>query len=78
MNTANLTLPDAIEFLREAGRHLVRMHNTRHGMEWYISPDVGKIKDKLAEALIARDDIQPSRDGLWADCDQTFQYRRVA
>ena len=78
MNTSKFTVPDAMEFLREPGRHLVRMHNARHGMEWYISPDVGKIKDKLAEALIARADIQPSRDGLWAGCDQTFQYRRVA
>jgi hypothetical protein len=70
-----LTEREAIEFLRDRTRHLVRMHNTRHGMEWYISPDVGKIKDELALTLIARADIQPSLDGLWAGCDQTFQYR---
>ena len=75
MNTSKFTERDAIEFLRDGRRHLVRMHNTRRGMEWFISPDVGKIKDELAEALIARADIRPSRDGLWAGCDQTFQYR---
>ena len=78
MNTSKFTDCDAIQFLRWPGRYLVRMHNTRRGMEWFISPDAGKISDKLAEALIARPDIQPSRDGLWAGCDQTYQYRRVA
>jgi hypothetical protein len=73
VNTSKFTERDAIEFLRDRDRHLVRMH-TRRGMEWFISPDVGKIKDELAEALIARPDIQPSHDGLWAGCDQTFQY----
>ena len=76
INTSKFTERDAIQYLRWPGRHLVRMYNIRRGTDWYIAPDVGKISNKLAEALIARADIQPSRDGLWAGCDQTFQYWR--
>ena len=78
INTSKFTERDAIQFLRWPGRYLVRMFNIRRGTDWYIAPDVGKISDKLAEALIARADIQPSRDGLWPGRDQTYQYRRVA
>jgi hypothetical protein len=77
MNTAKLTVPEVVELMRDDGRHIALMHNVRRGREWYLIPG-GKLKDDVVQALLAREDIQPSRDGLFPGISQTFVYRRVA
>ena len=65
----------AVELMRDRSRHLVQMHNSRGGREWYLVPG-GKIRNELAQALLARAEIQPSNDGLFPGISQTFQFRR--
>jgi len=58
VNTSKLTEREIVEFMRD-GRHLALMHNVRRGKEWYLIPG-GRLKDDVAHALLAREDIQPS------------------
>ena len=74
MNTSKLTEREIVELMRD-GRHLALMHNVRRGKEWYLIPG-GRLKDDVAHALLAREDIQPSHDGLFPGISQTFTYRR--
>jgi len=66
----------AVDLMRDGRRHLVQMH-TRHGIKWFLVPG-GEVRDELAQALLARADIQPSNDGLFPGISQTFVYRRAA
>jgi hypothetical protein len=76
MNTLKLSLPEVVELMRD-GRHLALMHNVRGAKDFYLIPG-GMLKDDVAHALLAREDIQPSNDGLFPGISQTFTYRRVA
>jgi hypothetical protein len=67
-----LTEDFALELMRE-GRPLMRMH-TVHGMQWFVVPG-GQINNSTAEKILARPDVQPGREGLFPQCEQTFRLR---
>ena len=77
INTQNLTEREVVELLRDGSRCLALMHSRRtsDGKEWYLIPG-GRLKDEVAHTLLAREDIQPSNDGLFPGISQTFKYRR--
>ena len=72
MKTKTLDENGALELMRE-GRSMLKMH-TVHGMQWFIAPG-GQITETVAQRILARTDVQPQRDGLFPNCDQTFRLR---
>jgi hypothetical protein len=78
MNTSlrKFTEHDVVELMRDGRRHLVLMH-TRRGKKWLLVPG-GELDHKVAHALLAREDIQSSHDGLFPGIAQTFTYRRAS
>jgi hypothetical protein len=56
------------------GQSLVRMH-VPCGQAWFIAPRGGEVTTETAEALLARNDVQPGGDGLFKGCDQTFRLK---
>jgi hypothetical protein len=69
-----LTERSALNYMR-GGSCLAQMHTVR-GMKWFLVPD-GEVKDEIAQALLARPDIQPSGDALFPGLSQTFKYRPI-
>jgi hypothetical protein len=68
----NLSENVALELMRE-NRPLMRMHTT-DGLRWYVVPG-GWITDAIAQQILRRSDVQPQRDGLFPNCDQTFRLK---
>src|SRR6266436_2236896 len=62
----------ALKLMRE-GRPMLKMH-TRQGLQWFVAPG-GQITNTVASRILARSDVQPSADGLFPNCDQTFRLR---
>src|SRR5262249_3488833 len=65
-NKRFVRLRDAIEYMRN-GQSLVRMH-VPCGQAWFIAPRGGEVTTETAEALLARNDVQPGGDGLFKGC----------
>jgi hypothetical protein len=67
----------ALELMRD-GCPLVRMHLpvSEGGHAHYIvGKGGGRVSDKTAEALLGRNDVQPSGDGMFGTA-QTFRIKR--
>jgi hypothetical protein len=71
-----LTERGAVDLMRDGRRHLVQMH-TVGGKKWFLVPG-GEVKGEIAQALLARPDIQPSNDGLFPGISQTYKFRPIA
>jgi hypothetical protein len=65
----------AIDLMRTGGM-LVQMH-ARDGLHWYVVPG-GEVTPRIAGELLARPDVQPSRDGLFPGISQTFRLRAAS
>jgi hypothetical protein len=64
--------------LMRSGSTLVQMHDIAAvHLRWYLVPG-GEIPSRIANELLARPDVQPSRDGLFPGISQTFRLRRAA
>jgi hypothetical protein len=74
MNTKQITASRAADLMR-TGATLVQMHG-KDCLRWYIVPG-GEIRERVANELLARPDVQPSFDGLFGT-SQTFRLRGVA
>lgn len=66
------TVLQAADLMR-AGGTLQQMHS-KSGPCWYIVPG-GEVTENVANALLARPDVQPSDDGLFPGISQTFRLR---
>lgn len=66
------TVLQAADLMR-AGGTLQHM-NSKSGPCWYIVPG-GEVTENVANALLARPDVQPSDDGLFPGISQTFRLR---
>jgi hypothetical protein len=49
------------------------MHVSGGGEGWFITPHGGEVTQQVAEALLARDDVQPQHDGLFPGIHQTYR-----
>jgi hypothetical protein len=63
----------AIDLMRE-NKPLMLMH-TPSGVAWFVLGG-GRIPDVVAERIVARKDVEPSRDGLFSNLSQTYRLRR--
>jgi hypothetical protein len=73
-NKKFVTERDAIELMRN-GQSLARMHVSGGGQAWFIAPRGGEVTQQVAEALLARNDVQPQADGLFPGMHQTYRLR---
>lgn len=69
-----VTLREAIELMRN-GQSLAQMHVSGGGKAWFIAPRGGEVTQQVAEALLARNDVQPGNDGLFPGIHQTYRWR---
>jgi hypothetical protein len=72
-NKRFVELRDAIERMRN-GQSLMLMH-MRDREAWLIAPHGGEVTAETAKALLARNDVQPGRDGLFKGCNQTYRMK---
>jgi hypothetical protein len=75
MNTSKFTERDVIEAMR-GGSYLQLMHtHSPREKRWYLMPG-GPVKDDVARAVLAREDVHGEHDGLFPGISQVFKYRR--
>jgi hypothetical protein len=71
-----MRLQRATDLMHHAGARLVKMHTPGGGMDYFIPPHGGRVKEADARTIIARPDIVGMEDSLFPGLSQTYKMVR--
>jgi hypothetical protein len=71
-----MRLQRATDLMHHADARLVKMRVAGGGMDWFILPHGGRVKEADAKTIIARPDICGMEDSLFPGLSQTYRMVR--